>query len=284
MTIKDCTVAIDLRSPEGFSFAVSSFYYQGYAALDQGGMTAKQSAKYYFQGNPVPSNEKRSDMVGPYSDSYMFSDDVGLADVVWSPCGAQRRLNAQTRLVVQNNPSKAGTGYLNTSSVDGSLKTVFRFGLTWKQCGSGGPQPPPTQPVPPPPPPPPTGTVFPPPPPPVPTCGVLGSGQSIYKNQSVVSCDGRTAFTHQADGQVVVTHDGRTLWRNGVVDATSNVVTMQQEGHLTELSRNSRVLWVSQTAASWGAYLAVQNDCNAVVYDPSGAVLWSSNTFGCFAH
>ncbi len=134
-SIKDCALSIDLKTPEGFSFSVSSFHYQGYTILDQSGMTAKQTAKYYFMGNPVPARELRSDMSGPYDDSYLFSDQIGIADLVWSPCGASRKLNAQTRLVLQNNRQKTGSGYLNTTSVDGEVKTVFRFGLSWRQCG-----------------------------------------------------------------------------------------------------------------------------------------------------
>ena len=138
MAIKDCTLGINLKSPSGFSFAVDSFHYQGYALLDQAGMTARQTAKYYFMGNPVPAQELRSDMNGPYDNSYVFSDDIGIADLVWSPCGVERSLIAQTRLVLQNNAAKSGTGYLNTSSVDGEIKMVFTFGLTWEQCGNGG--------------------------------------------------------------------------------------------------------------------------------------------------
>ena len=77
-------------------------------------MRASQTAKYYFQGNPLPATEKRSDMGGPYDSSYVFTDNVGIADQVWSPCGAQRTLNAQTRITVQNNPQRTGSGYTNT--------------------------------------------------------------------------------------------------------------------------------------------------------------------------
>ena len=133
-SIKDCSLAIDLKTPNGLSFSISSFHYQGYAILDQPCMTARQTAKYYFMGNPVPARELRSDMVGPYDNSYVFSDQIGIVDLVWSPCGTQRRLNAQTRLVLQNNRTKSGSGYLNTTSVDGEVKTVFRFGLSWRTC------------------------------------------------------------------------------------------------------------------------------------------------------
>lgn len=135
-SIKDCTISIDLQTPPGFSFSVSSFYYQGYADLDEPGMTAKQSAKYYFRGNPVPARELRTELSGPFSDSYMFSDHIGLADLVWSPCGASRTLNALTRIVVKNNQAKTGSGYVNTAVADGEIRTPlkFTFGLDWKQC------------------------------------------------------------------------------------------------------------------------------------------------------
>ena len=134
IAVKDCAIGIDLKTPSGFSFAVSGFHYQGYAILEKAGMTAKQSAKYYFMGNPVPAVEDRETLRGPYDNSYVFNDAVGVADLVWSPCGATRRLNANTRLTVRNNIAKTGTGYLNTTSVDGEVKTKFVFDLVWQQC------------------------------------------------------------------------------------------------------------------------------------------------------
>jgi hypothetical protein len=133
-SIKDCNLAIDIKTPTGFSFSVSSFHYQGYAILDKAGMTAAQTAKYYFMGNPLPARELRSDMAGPFDDSYLFTDKIGLVDLVWSPCGTHRRLNAATRLVLRNNAKKTGSGYLNTSDVNGEIKTVFQFGLSWRKC------------------------------------------------------------------------------------------------------------------------------------------------------
>jgi hypothetical protein len=133
-SIKDCTLGIDLKTPSGLSFAVTSFAYQGYSLLDSPGMNARQSAKYYFMGNPVPGVEQVSNMDGPYDDSYLFNDDVAVASLVWSPCGTTRRLNALTRLVLRNNADKSGSGYLNTSTADGEIHHGFTFGLSWKTC------------------------------------------------------------------------------------------------------------------------------------------------------
>src|SRR4051812_22208688 len=52
LAVKDCNLSIDLQSPQGLSFTVSSFLYQGYALLTEPGMSARQTAKYYFMGNP----------------------------------------------------------------------------------------------------------------------------------------------------------------------------------------------------------------------------------------
>ena len=134
LAIKDCAIGIDLRTPSGFSFAVTGFHHQGYALLDKAGMTARQSAKYYFMGDPTGGVEKQSELAGPYDDAYTFSDEIGVANLNWSPCGTTRRLNANTRLFLRNNFRKTGTGYLNTTSVDGEMKTQFVFDLTWRTC------------------------------------------------------------------------------------------------------------------------------------------------------
>jgi hypothetical protein len=132
--IKDCQLGIDLKTPAGFSFAVDSFYYQGYSLLDSPGMNARMTSKYYFMGNPVPGVDFQSNMDGPYDDSYVFSNDIAVANLVWSPCGTTRRLNAQTRLILKNNADKSGSGYLNASTADGQINDVFVFGFTWRKC------------------------------------------------------------------------------------------------------------------------------------------------------
>jgi hypothetical protein len=133
-SIKDCSLGLDIRTGSGFTFAIDSFYYQGYSLLDSGGMSAKQTAKYYFMGNPANGPEFDKVMTGPYDDDYLFSDEIATESLVWSPCGATRRLNVTTRLVLQNNPAKTGSGYLNTSTVDVTHDIVFRFGFRWRKC------------------------------------------------------------------------------------------------------------------------------------------------------
>jgi len=132
ISIKDCQLAIKLHSPNGLSYAVSSFYYSGYAFLDSNGMAAAQTAKYYFQGNPIASNENRSDMRGPIDKEYVFQDNVGTVDLTWSKCGVNRDLNVATRVQLRNNPRKTGSGYISNTTVDGSVELKFK--LSWRSC------------------------------------------------------------------------------------------------------------------------------------------------------
>ena len=145
-SIKDCTLGINIKTPAGLSFAVTSFKHAGFAFLDKAGMTAKQTAKYYFMGNPLPARELSSTLTGPFDDVFVVSDEVAVEDQVWSPCGTERTLNAQTRLVLQNNSDKSGNGFLDTAAVAGHIDYQFHIGLAWKQCGDdadAGPPPPP---------------------------------------------------------------------------------------------------------------------------------------------
>lgn len=136
---KNCTLNIKLHSPNGLSYAVTSFYYSGYSFLEQG-VTASQWARYYFQGNPVPpSTSNRVNLVGPHDADFVFKDDVKTADAVWSPCGVDRELIVNTTLQLRNSSPKR-SGYANLAALDGSTKLELR--LSWRGC-NGAPTPPP---------------------------------------------------------------------------------------------------------------------------------------------
>jgi hypothetical protein len=132
IAVKDCQLAIKLHSPQGLSYSVSELFYSGYASLDSVGMSARQTARYYFQGDPLTNTNARTDLTGPIDDDFVYHDSVGVADLVWSACGAQRDLNVSTRMILNNNRRKTGSGYMNTSAVDGSISLQFR--LSWRTC------------------------------------------------------------------------------------------------------------------------------------------------------
>jgi hypothetical protein len=123
-SVKDCVLTVKLRSPGGRSFSIQSFFYQGYAFLERG-VSGRQSAQYYFQGDPASGSSAETNLRGPYDRSYLFNDDVAVKNA-WSPCGEERNLNIITRIRLTNDNS-GRTGYMNMSTADGNSKLVFRL-------------------------------------------------------------------------------------------------------------------------------------------------------------
>ncbi|MET0340093.1 MAG: DUF4360 domain-containing protein [Polyangiales bacterium] len=121
VSVRECQLEISLHTPEGRSYAVQELSYSGFALL-QDGMIGRQTANYYFQGNPAMSVESnRTELTGPHDNAYLFVDKVRVEDRVWSPCGVERNLNVVTRVQLFNS-SPRRSGFLNLTSVDGSSK------------------------------------------------------------------------------------------------------------------------------------------------------------------
>ena len=72
-------------------------------------------------------------MFGPVNRDYQIRDTLGISSVVWSPCGMQRALNINTQIRLSAN-NAASRGLITTDSIDGQLKTLYRYGLTWQRC------------------------------------------------------------------------------------------------------------------------------------------------------
>ncbi|MEU4510896.1 DUF4360 domain-containing protein [Nonomuraea wenchangensis] len=119
---RECTLSLNVHTPPGSSLSALKLSYQGYALMDQAGMSARQSASYDFRGVPVPAQSDRSPISGPHDDSYLFTDRILLRDKVLSAQGATRALNVDTGLVLTNNPAETGSGFFSTTSIDGTLQ------------------------------------------------------------------------------------------------------------------------------------------------------------------
>jgi hypothetical protein len=136
LSFKDCQIGISVHTPQGRSYAVSSFSYSGLANLEPG-VTGRQMANYYFSGKPVdPTNESRTDLVGPYNDGYIFTDEVPIRDRVWSPCGKIRDLQVVTRIQLLNGTPRA-SGVMELASIDGTLGKI-ELSLDSRACTPEG--------------------------------------------------------------------------------------------------------------------------------------------------
>lgn len=106
---------------------------------------------------------------------------------------------------------------------------------------------------------------------------MLNPGQSLDTNQSMYSCDGRFFVVMQSDNNLVLywSNGAGALWSSNTVGTGANLAAMQTDGNFV-LYGPSGAVWATNTSSP-GAYLAVQNDGNLVIYP--GAI-WASNTGG----
>lgn len=129
---KNCQLALDVRVPSGFTFAIASADYRGFANLQRGAY-AEQIAGYYFQGySTTTRNEHR--FWGPMDDNWQRTDQVAIASLNYLPCGDRRFLNINTELRVNrgSSDSRRYTSFISMDSTDGSIRTIYR--VAWRRC------------------------------------------------------------------------------------------------------------------------------------------------------
>ncbi|WP_250006913.1 DUF4360 domain-containing protein [Actinoplanes sp. M2I2] len=128
---KNCQLALNVRVPQGYTYAISSTDYRGFAHLERGA-SGSQSANYYFQGERQNSRI-RHNFAGPMDGDWQRTDKVAIRSLSFRPCGEQRYLNVNTELRVNRGLSSSRkTSMLTMDSTDGTIDTVYH--LAWKKC------------------------------------------------------------------------------------------------------------------------------------------------------
>jgi hypothetical protein len=129
---KNCQLNLVVHVPHGFTYAVASADYRGYAHLAPGA-SAVQRASYYFQGSPDTATRTHP-YKGPYDNNWQATDSTDWGQLVWAPCGVKRNFNINTELRVNAGTSDTSktNSFIAMDSTDGDIKTVYR--LAWKEC------------------------------------------------------------------------------------------------------------------------------------------------------
>ena len=128
---KNCQNQPRALRAQGFSYAIASVDYRGYAELAKGA-TGRQKATYYFEGQPVQGSTEHV-FHGLLEDDWHVNETADVAALVWSPCGAKRNLNinAEVRVARGTSPASASS-YMTMDSEDGSIQTIYH--IAWKTC------------------------------------------------------------------------------------------------------------------------------------------------------
>ncbi|WP_179845548.1 DUF4360 domain-containing protein [Actinomadura luteofluorescens] len=128
---KNCQISMKVHVPQGFTYAISSTDYRGFASLEPGA-SAVEKASYYFQGMSQTSAISHT-LKGQYADNWQFSDRTDVSELVFKPCGEDRNFNINTELRVYKGTSDAAkTSFMAFDSTDGSVRTTYHF--AWKKC------------------------------------------------------------------------------------------------------------------------------------------------------
>jgi hypothetical protein len=128
---KNCQLGIRVHVPNGYSYAIASSDYRGYASL-QDGVHAVVNAGYYFQGNSGTRHFSQN-LPGPYGESWQFTDAVADNQLMWSPCRDQRLFNINTELRLDPGGSdESKLSFISMDSVDSNMTTTYHY--AWKRC------------------------------------------------------------------------------------------------------------------------------------------------------
>ncbi|GAB2842352.1 DUF4360 domain-containing protein [Streptomyces deserti] len=128
---RNCQLNLIVHVPQGFTYAIASADYRGFAAL-QPGASGTQRASYYFQGSPNTASRSHP-FNGPYNDNWQATDTTDWAQLVWAPCGVQRNFNINTELRVNaGSTAPDKVSFMTMDSTDGDISTIYH--LAWKEC------------------------------------------------------------------------------------------------------------------------------------------------------
>jgi hypothetical protein len=129
---KNCQLNLIVHVPSGFTYAIASTDYRGFASL-QPGASGVEKAGYYFQGSPL-TNYVSHTFAGAYADDWSATDINQVAELIWAPCGALRNFNINTELRVNAGTSnvKTATSFMAMDSTDTAFSTTYHF--AWQQC------------------------------------------------------------------------------------------------------------------------------------------------------
>ncbi len=126
---KNCNVAVPVHVPQGFSVSVFAIDYRGFMGLPSGGR-GQLSVDYFLAGGGRGAHTAKT-FQGPMASDYLKSDNLGLDAIVWSGCGADTILRANTTLLISSNAH----GEQAQGTVDSAdIRAGLIYHLQWRSC------------------------------------------------------------------------------------------------------------------------------------------------------
>ena len=125
---KACNVSVPVKVPQGFSVAVFKVDYRGYNSLPAGA-SSQFNVEYFFAGSQGPRYTEN--FRGPLDDDYLITNKLLATSLVWSPCGQQVILRANSSMKATANARMDQT----LATVDSAdVQSGLIYHLQWRRC------------------------------------------------------------------------------------------------------------------------------------------------------
>lgn len=125
---KSCNVAVPVRVPNGYSVTVFKVDYRGFNSLPRGAQS-QFNTEYFFAGAQGPLYSKTFN--GPLEQDYLITNNLVAQALVWSPCGQDVILRANSSMRVTSNTRMDQT----LSTVDSAdVQAGLVYHLQWRRC------------------------------------------------------------------------------------------------------------------------------------------------------
>jgi hypothetical protein len=125
---KSCNVAIPVIVPQGYQVSIFQVDYRGFNGLPAGARS-QFNVEYFFAGSRGPQVQRS--FQGPQAQDFMIRNTLVAETLVWSPCGAQVILRANTNMNVTNS-NRSAVALSTLDSIDISAGIVY--GFSWRTC------------------------------------------------------------------------------------------------------------------------------------------------------
>lgn len=131
---KNCSIAIPVHVPQGFSVSIIDVDYRGYVSLPSRAQ-ARFSAEYFFAGIRGPQFTKT--FRGATDEDYVLRNKLGVHATVWSKCGADVNLRVNSSMMVRVRSTR-DDALATVDSAD--FNAGIKYQLQWKRCNQSEPQ------------------------------------------------------------------------------------------------------------------------------------------------
>lgn len=130
---KNCNIRLAMNTPAGWSFALLSLIFRGYADIDKSA-TGVQNVNYSLGAGSPKIKLGKMKIDGEFKNDYERADTLPISTIQWSPCRNRSQvLELDTAIAIASNAgSPEAGGYMTVDSLDGELSQQYE--LLWKRC------------------------------------------------------------------------------------------------------------------------------------------------------